>query len=151
MPMAQPRRLLTLGLLAVCWTLIGCTDSDLTHTPKYAGVIGAEYRTKTELYALGVYRSDDSRQLGWISISPVQQTGPEIAFHRKIPVGHVVRVVGVRKRFVLLENGLEFLVATDGLDLPPGIEIVILLYAYMPTTDGFPDQTRFERVGTRVQ
>jgi len=144
----RARRWLALGLSSICLT--ACADRDLTHTPKYVGVIGAEYRTKTQLWAHGIRRLNDYQQLDHIWIAPVQQTGPEIAFLREIPVGHVFRVRAVRKGFVLLENGIEFVLTTDGLDLPPGLEIVVPLFGYMPTSDGFLDQARFERVGTRA-
>lgn len=52
-------------------TIAGCGERDLSQTPQYVGVIGAEYRTKTELYAVGVYQDLDRKELGFISILPV--------------------------------------------------------------------------------
>jgi hypothetical protein len=52
----------------------------------------------------------------------------------------------VRRRFVLLDSGLQFVVSTEGLDLPSDTEIVIPLYGLLKSTDGFPDADRFERV-----
>ena len=133
-------------VLLVSCLLVGCQDRDLTSSPKYSGVIGTEYRTKSGLYAVGVFRDIGKKELGFIHISPVHETGPEVAFQRPIPVGSVVKVLAVRKRFVPLENGIEFIVALDGIDLPDGVEIVVPLYGYMQTSDGFPDSTRFERI-----
>ena len=137
-----------ISLLALC-AAAGCADTDLTSSPKYATVIGAEYRTKTDLYAVGVYRDITAKELGSIRVSTVWQTGPEVAFVRPIPIGRVVRVLAVSKRFVLLENGIEFIVKVDGLDLPSGasgVDVVVPLYGYMQATDGSVDASRFERM-----
>lgn len=139
----------TAAALIATVAFMGCSvtkDSDLSSTPKYKGAIGAQYRTKTELYALGLKSGADPKQIEmvWVSASP--GTDSNIAFRRTIPVGHVFRVLAVRKRFVLLDNGLQFVVAANGLDLPRGIEIVIPLYGVLESTDGFPDSSRFERI-----
>ena len=128
-----------------CCAVAACQDTDLSSSQKYASVIGAEYRTKTDLYAVGAYRNIDKKELGCVRVSTVWQTGPEIAFVRPIPVGRTVRVIAVRKRFVPLENGIEFVVAVDGLDVPSGVPVVVPLYGYLQSNDGFPDSTRFER------
>jgi hypothetical protein len=133
-------------IAAACMPFSRALERDLSQTATYASAIGTEYRSTTVLYAEGVYRNMARRELGWVYVTPVKQTGPEIAFHRTIPVGQVFRVAGVHKYFVPFENGLEFVVTTEGLDLPPGIEIVIELHGLMPSTDGFPDRTRFEKV-----
>jgi hypothetical protein len=146
------RRLMVAACAGVA--LVGCGDAfdtDLTQTPQYAGLIGVEYRAKTGLYAVGVWRANSREELENIVVLPVPQTGPEIAFRRNIPAGHVFRIVKVRKRFMPFDNGLEFVVAADGLDLPAGVEIVISMCCYFQATDGFPDASRFERVRAPVQ
>lgn len=86
-----------------------------------------------------------------IWVSPFPGTDSNIAFRRTIPVGHVFRVMAIRKRFVLLDNGLQFVVATEGLDLPRGVEIVIPLYGYMESSNGFPDPKTFELVSSGLR
>jgi len=140
------RRLLGWVSLSVTVVVAGCGGpSDLSQTPKYASVIGAEYRTKAELYAHGVYGSISNKQLSSIWIAPVEQTGPEIAFRRIVRKGQALRVIAVRKRFAPLDNGLQFVVTMDGLDLPTGVPIVVPLSGYMQSDDGFLDQRYFER------
>lgn len=135
-----------IALIAVLCAVSGCADTDLSSAPKYAGIIGSEYRTKTPLFALGLKSSADPKQIGRYWVSPFPGTDPNVAFRGAIPIGHIFRVMAVRKRFVPFENGLQFIVATEGLGLPPAIEIVIPLYGHMESTDGFPDPNRFERV-----
>ena len=132
-------------VIAFC-AVTGCQDTDLTSTSKYADVIGGEYRTKTDLYAIGVYRANDDRVVNRVSVSTVRQTGPEVAFVVPIPIGHAVRVLKVRKRFKPFDNGIEFIVALDGLNLASGVNVFIPMYRYFQSSDGFPDSNRFERV-----
>jgi len=141
-----------IGLVFSCWAGAGCgaLDSDLSRTPKYASTIGAHYRTKVDLYALGLYSTDGSKRVVKIWVSPFAATGPEVAFRHQIPVGQNVRVVAVRKTFVLLENGIHFVVAMDGLDLPADLEIIVPLYGELQETDGFLDENRFEKVSASL-
>jgi len=143
--MSMILRRIAIAVFIAC-TIAGCRDRDLSTTPQYGGLIGAQYRTKTALYANGVRRTNNSSELSVVTILPVQQTGPEIAFHRSIPIGHHVKVLAVHKRFMLFDDGTRFVVALDGIDLPAGVEVVIPLCCYYHSTDGFPDQSRFERV-----
>jgi hypothetical protein len=150
MSVAMTRGLPRCGFLIVVTMLfLGCNEApstDLSRTGKYAGVIGARYRTKAELYAHGISQANGSTALRFIWVAPVEQTGPEIAFRRKVPEGEFLRVIAVRKRPMPFENGLEFIVKFDGLDLPTGVEIVVPLYGYMKGSDGFLDQSLFDRM-----
>ena len=137
-----------IGLVLSCWASAGCAapESDLSKTPKYASTIGTYYRTKVDLYALGLYSTDGSNKVVKIWVSPFPATGPEVAYRHRIPEGQHVRVLAVRKSFVLLENGLHFVVAMDGLNLPADLEIIVPLYGELQETDGFLDADRFEKV-----
>jgi len=152
-PIAPLRLCVLIGLVSSCWAGAGCgaPDVDVSQTPEYASAIGSHYRAKTDLWALGLYSTDGSRRVAKIWVSPFPGTGPEVAFRRKIPAGQDFKVVAVRKAFVLLENGIQCVVATDGLDLPPGLEIIIPLYGEFRQTGGFLDDSRFERVATSPQ
>lgn len=148
---------MTMASIAVAhrWALVlaiglfgsGCSSpADLSRTAKYQGEVGSQYRTKTALYALGLKSSDDPKRIERIWISPFRGTDSNVAWSRPIPVGQIFRVTAVRRGSVLLDNGLQFLVATESGDFPHGVEIVIPLYGYMESADGFPDSTRFERL-----
>jgi hypothetical protein len=82
-------------------------------------------------------------------ISPYASTGPEVAFHRRIPAGQTLKVVAVRKASMPFENGLHFVLTTDNLDLPSGLEILLPLYAEFRDNDGFPDPDLFEKIPDR--
>lgn len=61
-----------------------------------------------------------------VGMPAVTQTRiPPSKFRRVICSG----VVSVRKRFKPFDDGLEFGVATEGLELPAGVEILIGVYA----------------------
>lgn len=136
-------------LLIALMSSVGCQDTDLSSSDKYASVIGAEFRTKTDLFALGVYGETATKELGSVRLSAVQQSGPEVAFRRPVPKGSIVRVLKVRKRFIPFENGLEFVVRVDGVDLPNGVELILPLYGSLQSSDGLPDSSRFERLPLR--
>jgi hypothetical protein len=94
-----------------------------------------------------LYRQVGRKELDKVWVSPFEDpTAPEVAFRRAIPVGQSIRVTGVRKRAMPFDNGREFIVAIDGLDVPPGLEIVVPLYAELQSNDGFPSQKFFEKV-----
>jgi hypothetical protein len=127
---------------------LGCgAETDLSHTPQYASEIGSQYRSRVELFALVLKNPNDTKQFEKVWISPFEKLpSPDVAFRRAVPIGHLIRVLAVRKRAMPFDNGLEFIVAIDGLDVPGGLEIVVPLYAELQSNDGFPSQKYFEKV-----
>lgn len=52
------------ALALILCTTFGCAgEQDLSDAPEYAGMIGARFRTKTDLFALGIYDPDGSRRV----------------------------------------------------------------------------------------
>lgn len=138
---------LTLCVCLFWWTGVGCSDeSDLSQTAKYADALGTRYRTKVDMYGHGLYANDGSRRVQFLWISPVIGSGREIAFNRKIPAGQIFQVVGIRKQFVLAETGIQFVLVTQGLDVPPDLEIRLPLYGRWKDVNGYPDPNFFERL-----
>jgi hypothetical protein len=102
----------------------GVSDS-VTSTKPYSDLIGAEYRVVADdVYAYGVYRDYPSKTLTWVTLIPgVGIAGREIAFRRHVENGQIMKILGAWHRSILFENGVYYLVAIPGLDLPPDTPI----------------------------
>lgn len=141
-------RHIALFVVIACGVATGCTvsESDVSQTSQYKTSIGQRYRTKVPIYALGLTATNGSRTVAKYWLSPHAETGPEVLLRQTIPAGQILRVAAVRKTYVPLENGIEFVVVPVGLDLQPRLDVIMPLYGYFRGVDGFPDPEFFERV-----
>jgi len=97
---------------------------EITSTKPYADLIGARYSVVGNLFAYGVYESLDNRTISYVILVPPPGVGgPEFAFRRTVPNGQVIKILSAWRQFVLLENGVHYLVAVENSDLPQGIPV----------------------------
>jgi hypothetical protein len=102
-------------------------DDDLSSTAPNADLIGAEYRVvSNDVLAYGIYKGFiDLKNVGVILITPHQQSGPEIAFVRRIPAGQVVKILRAGRRYVAGGSYDYYVVELPGAELPADIPIRI--------------------------
>ena len=102
--------------------------TELTSTRPYADAIGKEYRTISDVDAVGIYRSVSDKTLAYIKLMPPPGIGgSEVAFSRPIEKGTTFRVRSAWKTFMVFDDGSYYVVDLEGNDLPPGIEVRVAL------------------------
>lgn len=90
---------------------------------------GSRYKIIGTLYLTGIFRDLNNRQLSLAHLSPVQSSGPEVAFERKVPVGTIMIILGpAPKRVPLPFFAKRYFVRLEPTDLPREIDVIIELY-----------------------
>jgi hypothetical protein len=115
------------GVVALC--VISCSHQQLTSKP-YSDLIGAKYEVAADdLYAYGIYESGTNKtQIGWVDLIPgAGISGPEVAFRRHVSKGQVIKIISAWRRFLLVDNGVYYVVTAEGADLPRDVPIQLQL------------------------
>jgi hypothetical protein len=145
------RAVLCMYLLIVMGACRKGTHEELTRTSPYSDLIGAEYEVATDdLYAYGIYESLPGKTANWVALVPAPGIdGPEVAFRRHVQRGQVVRILSVWRQPVLLEEGIYYVVAAPGADLPGDIPIRLELLGANETGPGLNPQIYKKREETK--
>jgi hypothetical protein len=109
-------------------------------------MIGREYRIIGELYAYGVRQDLQDTDASFVTLTSLGISGPEIVFKRKLPIGQTFRIRGAMYRFVLLDNGNEYLIEMPGADLPQGVEVRLPLLGGNGNSDGELNPQLYQQV-----
>ena len=99
--------------------------------PSYAEELqpGNRYKIVGPLYLTGIYRNLNNRQLSLVHLSPVQSSGPEVAFERKVPAGTIMTIIGpAPKRIPLPFFANRYFVRLEPTDLPSELDVILELY-----------------------
>jgi hypothetical protein len=99
--------------------------------PSYAEELrpGNRYKIVGPLYLTGIYLNLNNRQLSLAHLSPVQSSGPEVAFERKVPVGTIMTIIGpAPKRVPLPFFANRYYVRLEPTDLPSELDVILELY-----------------------
>ena len=118
----------------------GCSSGipeNLTSEHPYSGFIGARYRVvATNLYAYGVYESLNDKKLSYITLVPLDLSGPEFAFRRTVAPGQTITILSAWRRAVLLDSGVYYLVEVENADLPQDIPVRLEMFRGNEGRDG---------------
>jgi hypothetical protein len=89
-------------------------------------LIGQKYEIVGELYAHRVADNLNSRVVSFISLVPLQLTGPEIISRQLVPTGSILTIVEkAPKRLFAFLYPDRYIVRVNTIDAPAGIPIVI--------------------------
>lgn len=89
-------------------------------------IIGQKYEIIGELYAHSVADDLNSRVVSFISLVPLQLTGPEIISRQLVPTGSILTIVGkAPKRLFAFLYPDRYVVRVNTIEAPAGIPIVI--------------------------
>lgn len=99
---------------------------ELTRTSPYAQIVGTEYRIVAEVDAYGIYEDLDKKVISYIELIPgVGIAGPEVAFRKRIAKGQKITVLSAWRERKLLYSDVYYVIALQGADLPPDIQVRI--------------------------
>lgn len=89
---------------------------------------GNRYKIIGPVYLTGVYSNLNDRKLSWADLSPVQYSGPEVAFQRAVPTGTIMSIVGPTQKVMPLPFfANRYVVRLEPTDIPPQIRIIMEL------------------------
>lgn len=130
----------------------GQSEQDLSSVAPYAEMIGAEYEVladNLELY--GVYGFDNPSVVAWLTLVPPPGfDGSEVAFRCPIPAGQRFRITAVRKRPVLLDSDIYYLVDLLGATVPERLPIELPLLRGNQGEGHEPNARLYRRIGRSV-
>ncbi len=91
-------------------------------------MIGHEYRVIGDVDAYGIKQDLQDEDASYVTLIPPPGIGgPEVVFKRRVPAGQTFRIRRAMRRFVLLDNGTEYVIDLQGSDLPQDIEVRLAL------------------------
>jgi hypothetical protein len=118
------RSAIAFTLFAVISTIF-CCPCCASEQPQF----GNRYKVIGPLYLTGVYRDLNNRQLSLAHLSPVQSSGPEVAFQREVPMGTIMTIIGpAPKRVPLPFFARRYFVSLEPASLPREIDVIVELY-----------------------
>lgn len=139
--------------VCLIWLVIfsGCvrpTVIELTRTSPYAQIVGTEYRIVAPVDAYGIYGNLDNRKvISYIELIPgVGIAGPEVAFRKRIAKGQKITVLSAWRERKLLYSDVYYVIALQGADLPPDIQVRIDLSRGNEGLDAELNQRIYERL-----
>ncbi|MBK8161875.1 MAG: hypothetical protein IPK65_01605 [Gammaproteobacteria bacterium] len=124
---------LSIRLVFFLWAVVSsaCVENkldELSYSAPYSSIVGAEFRTTTDLYAYGVYEDMNRDSVAYITVLPgVGISGPEIAFKRQITKGQKIKILSAWQERGALSGGVFYQVSMHGSGLPQGTQIRIEL------------------------
>jgi hypothetical protein len=92
----------TLTAAVIAGILGGCTPNDASKDPAVTSMIGREYRIIGDVDAYGMKSELPSNDASYITLIPMNISGPEVAFKKRLPKGQTFRIQSARRRF---DNG----------------------------------------------
>lgn len=116
----------------LCLCLASCGQipwEDMSSNPKYSSVIGKQFKTKKELWALGITNENYAKKVDYILLVPgVGFSGPEVVTREQLTRGSIFRVVGVLKaRSLVFSRRTAYIVEEIGSNRFIGHEVRIRL------------------------
>ena len=119
-------------LIFLCLWLASCGQipfDNVSSNPEYSSVIGKQFSTKEELWAIGVMSNIDyPKKVDYIVlVHGVGFSGREVVTRDKLNRGYIFRVVRVLKARSFLSSEINYVVEEFGSNKFKGYEVRILL------------------------
>lgn len=138
--------LIIIGVLFVWWTLDyfiarPVPNIDVSDQTQYATVIGKQFRTQSNLLAIG-YTVDRNykKQIDYITlVKPPGFSGPEVVARGRLPKGSILEVIAVLKADSILVNRIKYVVKLIDAVQPLNGKMVLSVNEKSSSNFGLPE------------